>query len=136
MSDPLIELRQVDVALNGKTILCDVNWTLRAGEHWSVVGPNGSGKSTFLRLLRGDIAPVPGRGERIYRLDGTPQTTAIGVKEHVALVSPEAQERYLRQDWQLTALDVIHTGFAQSDLLYVKLTRDQKTSAQQIAERL
>jgi molybdate transport system ATP-binding protein len=135
-SEPLIELRHVDVALNGKTILRDVNWSLRAGESWSVVGPNGSGKSTFLRLLRGEVAPFPPRGERIYRLDRTPQTTAIGIKERVALVSPESQERYLRQEWQLTARDVIHTGFAQSDLLYVKLTREQKARAEKIAERL
>jgi molybdate transport system ATP-binding protein len=136
MTEPLIQLRRVDAALNEKTILRDVNWALRAGEHWSVTGANGSGKSTFLRLLRGDVAPAPRRGERIYRLDGAPQFTAVGVKEQIALVSPELQERYLRQEWQLTARAVIHTGFAQSDLLYVKLTRDQKARCEALAERL
>jgi molybdate transport system ATP-binding protein len=136
MTEPLIELRHVDVALNGKTILRDVNWALRAGEHWSVTGANGSGKSTFLRLLRGEIAPAPRRGERIYRLDGEPQFTAVGVQQQIALVSPESQERYLRQEWQLTARDVIHTGFAQTDLLYVKLTREQEEQCEAIAARL
>ncbi len=135
-SEPLIELQHVDVALNGKTILRDLNWALRTGEHWSVLGTNGSGKSTFLRLLRGEIAPAPRRGRRVYRLDGIPQTTAVGVKEQIALVSPESQERYLRQEWQLSAREVIHTGFAQSDLLYVKLTREQKERAESVAERL
>lgn len=136
MTEPLIELRRVDVALNGKTILRDVNWALRAGEHWSVTGANGSGKSTFLRLLRGELAPAPRRGKRIYRLDPEPQVTAVGVQQQIAIVSPESQERYLRQEWQLSARDVIHTGFAQTDLLYVKLTREQKERCETLAERL
>ncbi len=136
MTEPLIELRNVDVALNGKTILRDLSWRLRVGEHWAVRGGNGSGKSTFLRLLRGEVWPAPRRGERVFRLHGPPQVTAVGVKEAVALVSPEAQERYLRQEWQLTARDAIHTGFAQSDLLYEKLSREQKARAEAAAERL
>jgi molybdate transport system ATP-binding protein len=133
---PLIELRDVDVALNGTTVLRGVTWALRAGEHWAVRGANGSGKSTFLRLLRADVWPTPGRGERIYRLDGSTQMTAIEVRRHIALVSPEVQERYLQQEWQMTGRDVIHTGFAQTDMLYVKLTREQKQSAECLAQQL
>jgi molybdate transport system ATP-binding protein len=131
--EPLIALHGVNVALNGATLLRDLNWELRAGEHWIVRGTNGSGKSTFLRLLRAEIWPAPNRGERIYRLDGGSQTTAVEVQRHVALVSPELQERYLQQEWMLRARDVIETGFAQTDFLYVKLTRDQKRRAERIA---
>ena len=130
---PLIALHGVDVALNGATVLRDVNWELRAGEHWVVRGANGSGKSTFLRLLRAEVWPVPNRGERIYRLDGASQMTAVDVPRHVALVSPELQERYLQQEWKLSARDVIETGFAQTDFLYVELTRDEKRRAEKIA---
>jgi molybdate transport system ATP-binding protein len=129
----LIELRDVDVALNGTVVLRGLNWSLRRGEHWMVAGRNGSGKSTFLRLLRGEVWPAPNRGERIYRLDGTTQMTAIEVRRHVALVSPEIQERYLREDWRMTGRDVIETGFAQSDMLYVPLTRGQKQEVNRLA---
>jgi molybdate transport system ATP-binding protein len=135
MAEPLIELREASVVIGRQTILRDLNWALRAGEHWSVLGNNGSGKSTFLRLLRGEVWPAPGRGDRIYRL-GEEQRTAVGIREQVALVSPELQQRYLQQEWQLTAGDVIHTGFAQTDLLYVKLTAEQKGAAMDLAERL
>lgn len=133
---PLIELRNVDVALNRKTVLRDITWALRPGEHWMIGGANGSGKSTFLRLLRGEVWPAPNRGERIYRLDDSEQTTAIEVRRHIALVSPELQERYLQQDWRLTGRDVIHTGFAQTDLLYVKLSGEQKRRAEVLAQEL
>src|SRR5882757_5268490 len=106
----LIEVRNVDVALNGTTVLREVTWSLRRGEHWMIRGANGSGKSTFLRLLRGEIWPEPNRGERIYGLDGSTQMTAIEVRRHIALVSPELQERYLQQEWRMTARDVIDTG--------------------------
>jgi molybdate transport system ATP-binding protein len=136
MNEPLIELHDVDVALNGATVLHRVTWKLYAGENWLVRGGNGSGKSTFLRLLHGDVWPTPKRGERIYRLDGSTQMTAIEVRSHIALISPETQERYLQQEWRLTGRDVIHTGFAQTDMLYVRLTRDQKRSTELLAQQL
>ena len=136
MVEPLIELQNVNVALNGTTVLRDVTWSLRHGEHWMIRGANGSGKSTFLRLLRGEAWPAPNRGTRIYRFDGSTQMTAIEVRRHIALVSPESQERYLQQEWRMTARDVIHTGFAQTDLLYVKLTAEQKRRAASLAKQL
>ncbi len=135
-SEPLIELRHVTVVLNGVAVLRDLSWSLRPGEHWLIRGANGSGKSTFLRLLRGEVWPAPKRGERIYQLDGSTQMTAIEVRRHIALVAPEVQERYLQQEWQMTGRDVIHTGFAQSDLLYVKLTAAQRRQAEALARRL
>lgn len=132
----MIELRHVDVLLDGATVLRDVNWTLRPGQHWMIRGGNGSGKSTFLRLVRGDVWPAPNKGERVYRLDGITQMTAIEVRRHIALVAPESQERYLQQEWRMTGRDVIHTGFAQTDLLYVKLTREQKHYTEVLAEQL
>ncbi len=134
--ESLIELRHVDVALNGTNVLHNVSWALRPGEHWRIRGANGSGKSTFLRLLRGEIWPAPKRGERIYRLDGVAQMTAIEVRRHIALVAPEVQERYLQQEWLMTGRHVIHTGFAQTDLLYVKLTPQQRRQATLLARRL
>ena len=135
-NEPLIELRNVDVALGGATVLRGVSWALRRGEHWMIRGANGSGKSTFLRLLRGEAWPAPKRGERIYRLDGVTQMTAIEVRRHIAFVSPEMQERYLQQEWRMAGRDVIHTGFAQTDMLYVKLTRDEKRHAETLARQL
>lgn len=136
MVEALIELRRVNVALNGTRILHDVTWALHPGEHWLLHGANGSGKSTFLRLLRGEVWPAPNGGERIYRLDGSTQLTAVEVRRHIALVSPEAQERYLQQEWRMTGRDVLHTGFAQTDLLYERLSREQKKESENLAEEL
>ncbi len=131
----MLELHKVDVALGGIRVLHHLTWALRRGEHWMIRGANGSGKSTFLRLLRGEVWPAPQGGERLFLLDGSTQMTAIEVRRHIALVAPESQERYLRQEWNMTARDVIHTGFAQSDLLYVKLTGEQKRRTETFARQ-
>ena len=118
MTQPLVKLDDVDAALDGRLILQGIQWQLMPGEHWAILGGNGSGKSTFLKLIRGDLWPAPGRGQRSYVFDGEEQTSAVGVREKIALVSPELQERYLQQEWTLTAWQVIQTGFFASDYLY------------------
>ncbi len=136
MTTPLVKLENVDVALNGKLILHGVSWELLPRQHWVIGGLNGSGKSTFLRLVRGEIAPVPGRGRRVYALDGTEQTTAVGVQEAIPCVSPELQQRYLQQEWTLTAQQVIESGFRGGDYSYQRLTAAQKKRARTLARRM
>lgn len=52
----LFRLDDASVVFLGKTVLRDINWTMRGGENWAVLGHNGAGKSTLLRLLYGDAA--------------------------------------------------------------------------------
>jgi iron complex transport system ATP-binding protein len=56
---------RLEVSLGGRTVLHDLNVSLKAGELTGVVGPNGAGKSTLLRALAG---LVPYRGS--IRLGG------------------------------------------------------------------
>lgn len=137
LNPPLIQLENVDVALGGTTVLHDLTWRLQPGEHWAILGGNGSGKSTLLKLLRGELAPAPGcRGRRVYAFEGDVQITAVGIKEKIALVSPELQGRYLQQEWLLTGLQVIHSGFLGGDYIYQRPTPAQRERATEIVGRL
>jgi molybdate transport system ATP-binding protein len=129
---PLITLEHVDVVVEGKTILRDLYWRLRPGEHWAIVGGNGSGKSTLLKLIRGEFRPAPGGGRLVYAFDDDVQTTAVGVREKIALVSPELQSRYLQQEWKLTGWQVVHSGFAGGDYVYQRPTAAQRQRAHAI----
>jgi molybdate transport system ATP-binding protein len=123
----LICLDHVNVSLNGHRVLHDVCWELRRGENWAVLGLNGAGKSTFLRLLRGEIWPAPvNGGTRTYAFDGAPTQSPIGVKQRMAIVSAEQQQRYTRvhgrkygDDFtpRITVRDLVFTGLLESELV-------------------
>jgi molybdate transport system ATP-binding protein len=128
MMPPLIRLENVDAALDGRIVLHSLDWRLRPGESWAVLGGNGAGKSTFLKLIRGEIAPAPGcGGKRAFAFDGDEQTTAVGVQEKMPLISPEFQERYLRMEWSRTAAEVVESGIGGGDYLYRHATQEEKT---------
>jgi molybdate transport system ATP-binding protein len=90
----LVRISNATIFRDYRPVIRDLNWTLRAGEHWAVLGANGSGKSTLLSLIYGDLHPALGgtieraglsRGERIEDW-----------KQRVAWVSPELQaDHYL-----------------------------------------
>jgi len=44
--DAVVALRDVSVHrhTSGQVILSEIDWTVRAGEHWALLGANGAGK--------------------------------------------------------------------------------------------
>jgi len=140
--DALIRLEHVNVALNGVRVLHDITWSLRRGENWAVLGPNGAGKSTFLRLLRGEVWPAPvDGGVRVYAFDGRPTQSPIGVKQRMAIVSAEQQQRYLRvhtrkygDDFspRITVREIVFTGLLESELVTRKPTPAEAARVAQV----
>ncbi len=134
--DGLIQLDRVDVAAGGHILLHNITWCLRPRENWGIFGGNGAGKSTFLRLVRGDIWPVPGRGKRLYRWDGNPQESPIGIRETIGFVSAELQDLYHRQEWDMPCADAVGTGFFDTPWLYEPLTPAQRRAVEEIFHEL
>lgn len=54
-SRKLIQLENVSVSYDGKTVCEDVNFTVNQGERIALTGCNGCGKSSILRLICGEI---------------------------------------------------------------------------------
>lgn len=53
MSKPIIELKNVTKEFDHKTILNNINLSIKRGEFITLLGPSGSGKTTILRLIGG-----------------------------------------------------------------------------------
>jgi zinc/manganese transport system ATP-binding protein len=58
---PVVECRNVTLALGGRTVLNDVSLAIAAGEFVGVLGPNGAGKTTLLRAILGLVPPARGQ---------------------------------------------------------------------------
>jgi molybdate transport system ATP-binding protein len=130
---PLVKLEAVNVSLNSKTILEDISFVLQAGQCWLIAGANGAGKSTFLKLVRGELWPDVGIGSREFALVGDePRTSPIGVRERIALVSPESQDRLVRLELLLEGLEVVQSGIHQTDFLQYPLEPDQLARVEEL----
>jgi energy-coupling factor transport system ATP-binding protein len=60
-NQPLLEVSNIDVCINGKEILDDISLDVNPGEFIAIMGPNGSGKSTLLQTIMGFHTPKRGR---------------------------------------------------------------------------
>lgn len=49
----VVEMQHVYCKIGKKTLLQDISWNVRMGEHWLIYGENGSGKTTLLSLIAG-----------------------------------------------------------------------------------
>ncbi|CAG6399291.1 ATP-binding cassette domain-containing protein [Streptomyces cocklensis] len=67
----------------GQVILDDINWTVRAGQHWALLGANGAGKTTAMRLIGALMHPTTGTvdvlGHRLGRVDMRELRARIGL---------------------------------------------------------
>ena len=50
----VLRLKGVTIRYGDRTILRNLDWEVRQGEHWALTGDNGSGKSTLLSLICAD----------------------------------------------------------------------------------
>ena len=80
----MIEVRALDKAIKGRTILFNISFEIKSGECVALIGPNGAGKTTLLSCLLGDRKATKGQ----VLLDGlAPQ--AQSNKEKVAVLPQE-----------------------------------------------
>lgn len=114
-SDEVVRLRKVSIRYGDRTILKELDWTVRRGEKWALSGENGAGKSTLLSLVCADnpqsyacdislFGRKRGTGESIWE-----------IKKHIGYVSPEMHRAYLKN---LPAIEIVASGLHDSIGLY------------------
>ncbi|HXA35123.1 MAG TPA: ATP-binding cassette domain-containing protein [Steroidobacteraceae bacterium] len=120
----LLEMSCVDLYVDYRLVLRDLDWRLRSGEHWAIYGANGTGKSSFLKLLYGDLSPAA--GGRIERIGYPPGTPIAEWKRHIGYVSPELQSDY---SVNVSVFDLVASGRYSSIGLVDEPTAEDRRAA-------
>lgn len=123
---PFIEIERATVYRGDTCVFKDLSLTIDEGTHAAILGPNGAGKSTFLKLLAGEVHPVP-HDETHIRLFGEEQWNVWDVRKRLGLVSHDLQHQYMEQ---VTGLKVVLSGYYASigtyghqDFTYAQISR-------------
>lgn len=53
MTDPVVQIRNMNYSAGGVPILENIDLTINAGDYLAVIGPNGGGKSSLLKVMLG-----------------------------------------------------------------------------------
>ena len=127
---PLLRLEHVDVFIDRRKVLSDINWTVLPGEQWLVSGRNGSGKSTLLRLLYGEEFAAFG-GAVLWC--GRPRPALEELHSGVGYVSDRLQDTY---DYNLSAEDVVISGLGGTVGVYHEPLENERALARSWLARL
>ncbi|KZB86747.1 ATP-binding cassette domain-containing protein [Amycolatopsis regifaucium] len=83
MSEPILELRQINKSFGPVHVLHDVDFDVRAGEVTALVGDNGAGKSTLVKSIAGihgyDSGTVKFQGESVH-IHGPRDAADLGIE--------------------------------------------------------
>ena len=126
-TERVVDLNKVSIRYGDRTILKDLDWTVKCGEKWALSGDNGSGKSTLLSLVCADnpqsyacditlFGRKRGSGESIWE-----------IKKHIGYVSPEMHRAYLKN---LPAIDIVASGLHDSVGLYKRPHPEQMAACE------
>lgn len=123
---PLIEIERATVYRGDTCVFTDFSLSLQEGEHVAILGPNGAGKSTFLKLLAGEVHPLPNEATHI-RLFGEERWNVWDVRKRLGMVSHDLQHRYMEN---VIGLKVVLSGYyasigtyAHQDFSYAQMAR-------------
>ena len=114
-SDEVVKLNKVSIRYDDRTILKDLDWTVRRGEKWALSGENGAGKSTMLNAVAGtwfvdegkitiddiDVTKLPEhkRAKYLGRVFQDPMTgtaATMQIEENMALAARRGMTRSLK----------------------------------------
>ena len=132
-----VELRQVRLTLGDSQVLRRIDWHIRPGQRWVLTGPNGAGKTQLLKLLAGDVWPTPGRTVlRRYAVAGECFDDPYGVKEEIAYLGPERQDRYEHYEWNHRVERIVATGLHRTDIPLSPLSQTDRHQVTRLLMRL
>jgi len=121
----------------GRRVLNRIRWTIRPGQRWVLVGENGSGKTQLLKVIAGIVRPSSAAAATLrWRLGDEWHAVPYEVRERIAYLGPERQDKYQRHGWDLPALELVGTGIHGTDIPLETLRAAQRRAVRVLLARL
>src|SRR5579872_6286037 len=135
-----VRLRNLQLRRQGRAVLSDVSWTIRPGHRWVLAGGNGAGKTQLLKLISGAVWPTVAGPEaaapRRYLWRKEIFQSPFEVKDEIAYVGPERQDKYERYGWNHTVEQIVGTGLYRTDIPLDPLTAADRNRIRSLLQRL
>jgi iron complex transport system ATP-binding protein len=133
-----LQLLHVNVARGDRVVLHDVNLTIRAGEHVTILGPNGCGKSTLILAMTCQVYPIaePGSSVRIF---GRERWDLTLLRRHFGVVAAGLMGELPGERTAVTTgLDAVIAGFFSASMLWpnLQVTDEMHERAAEALERM
>ena len=123
-----VELEHVHLVRGARRILRDLGWCIEPGQRWVLLGENGAGKTQLLKLIAGDVWPQPRPDtRRCYRWRGAGSDEPYAVRDEIAYLGAERQDRYQHYDWNFRVSTIVGTGLQRSDTPLGPFTAAQRS---------
>src|SRR5690606_24574898 len=92
----IVKMKDVNVTIEEKKILKNINWTVKSGEKWVLAGDNGAGKTTLLSLITADNPQAYTNNIVLFDNKRGSGESIWDIKKKIGFVSPELHSYFLR----------------------------------------
>ena len=101
------ELKNINVYIDKKEVLSNINVSLNDDENTLILGPNGSGKSTFLKLFNRSIYPITSKHSS-FKLFNKENINIWDLRKKIGFLFKEMEQRVNNG---VTLYEVVSSGF-------------------------
>src|SRR5690606_27812239 len=127
----IIQMENINWDRDDKTILKNINWEVKRGEHWCLLGLNGSGKTTLLNMVNGYQWPTTGSISVLGHRFGAYDLREL--RKEIGWVSTSLQQKLYGTD---SALNIVLSGREASIGIYDEPTSEDIEKGKQLMHSL
>ena len=121
-SKNVVIMNNVTIKYGDRTILNNINWTIKNGEYWALSGRNGSGKSTILSLICADNPQAYACNITLFDKKRGSGESIWDIKKHIGYVSPEMHRAFKHN---IPSIQIVAGGFKDTMGLYSQPSKQE-----------
>ena len=106
--DTVLKVQNLSINVDRKIIFDNLNWTVRACEHWAISGPNGSGKTTLLNIICGDHPQAYAQNITLFDKKLSIPQDFVSARRKIGSFSIELHQHF---PLECSCLDAVCSGF-------------------------